>query len=80
LLKKHPKTVIPGANNRPFGPVISSPVDKEYVAGTFTTDFDIGGFLNGVYYARLQNESVQRCDKKQTVICEIKLLFLFLTI
>jgi uncharacterized protein (DUF1501 family) len=43
-----------------LGRVISTPVDKEYIAGTFTTDFDSMGLPFGVYYARFQNGSVQQ--------------------
>jgi uncharacterized protein (DUF1501 family) len=43
-----------------LGRVISAPVDKEYTAGSYTTDFDSGGLPAGVYYARFQNGSVQQ--------------------
>jgi uncharacterized protein (DUF1501 family) len=43
-----------------LGRVISTPVDKDYIAGTYTTDFDSSGFPYGVYYARFQNGSVQQ--------------------
>ena len=43
-----------------LGRVIQTPVDKEFVAGTYTTSFDGGGLPNGVYYARLQNGPIQQ--------------------
>jgi hypothetical protein len=43
-----------------LGRVISTPVDRDYSPGTFTTDFDSGPLPNGVYYARLQNGPIQQ--------------------
>lgn len=44
-----------------LGRVIRTLVDSDLrVAGTFTATFDSGGLPSGVYYARLQNESVQQ--------------------
>jgi hypothetical protein len=40
--------------------VISTPVDREFLAGTYTTDFESGPLPNGVYYARLQNGPIQQ--------------------
>ena len=44
-----------------LGRVIRTLVDSDLrVAGSFTITFDSGGLPSGVYYARLQNESVQQ--------------------
>jgi len=43
-----------------LGRVISTPVDREFPPGTYTTDFDSGPLPNGVYYARLQNGPIQQ--------------------
>lgn len=43
-----------------LGRVVRTPVDKEYLAGTYNTTFDSGGLPTGVYYARLQNGPIQQ--------------------
>ena len=43
-----------------LGRVLRTPVDRDYVAGTYTTEFDSGGLPSGVYYARLQNGPIQQ--------------------
>jgi uncharacterized protein (DUF1501 family) len=44
-----------------LGRVIQTPVDKDYTqSGEFTVTFNSGGLPCGVYYARLQNGSVQQ--------------------
>jgi uncharacterized protein (DUF1501 family) len=43
-----------------LGRVIKTPVDKDYVPGTYTTEFDGTGLPNGVYYARFQNGPLQQ--------------------
>jgi uncharacterized protein (DUF1501 family) len=43
-----------------LGQVISTPVDKEYIAGTYTITFNSYGLGLGVYYARLQNGPIQQ--------------------
>jgi uncharacterized protein (DUF1501 family) len=43
-----------------LGRVISTPVDRDYTAGTYTIPFDSGALPAGVYYARLQNGPVQQ--------------------
>lgn len=40
--------------------VIKVITDKNYVAGIYTLDFDSGGLLTGVCYARLQNGTLQQ--------------------
>ena len=42
------------------GRVITNLVDKEYNAGTYTVSFNGGNLPTGIYYARLQNLSVQQ--------------------
>ena len=42
------------------GRVIQTLVDKDYPAGTFNVVFKAGALSAGVYYARLQNLSVQQ--------------------
>ncbi|HVZ26229.1 MAG TPA: DUF1501 domain-containing protein [Sediminibacterium sp.] len=44
----------------PLGRVVAVLTDKDYTAGTYTLTFDSTRFGTGVYYARLQNESVQQ--------------------
>jgi uncharacterized protein (DUF1501 family) len=43
-----------------LGRVLRTPIDRDYVPGTYTTSFDAGGLPNGVYYARLQNGPIQQ--------------------
>lgn len=43
-----------------MGRVVKNLVDRDYPAGTFTVTFDGGTLPSGVYYARLQNMSVQQ--------------------
>jgi uncharacterized protein (DUF1501 family) len=44
-----------------LGRVIKTPIDRDYPGpGTYTTSFDSGPLPSGVYYARLQNGSVQQ--------------------
>ncbi len=43
-----------------LGRVLKTPVDREYVAGTYQVSFDSYALPTGVYYMRLQNESVQQ--------------------
>ncbi|HYM93039.1 MAG TPA: DUF1501 domain-containing protein, partial [Chitinophagaceae bacterium] len=44
-----------------LGRVVRTPVDRDYItAGTYLTVFDSTSLPNGVYYARLQNGSVQQ--------------------
>ncbi|MGL4361298.1 MAG: DUF1501 domain-containing protein [Sediminibacterium sp.] len=42
------------------GRVITNLVDKEYAAGTYSVSFNGGNLPTGIYYARLQNLSVQQ--------------------
>lgn len=42
------------------GRVLGILTDKEYAAGTYTVTFNSGALPSGVYYARLQNMSVQQ--------------------
>ena len=42
------------------GKLISTPIDQENVAGTYTVVFDGGSLPPGVYYVRLQNLSTQQ--------------------
>jgi len=52
-------TLIQIINN--LGQVIKTLVDQDYqAAGMYTTSFDAYGLSDGVYYARLQNGSVQQ--------------------
>jgi uncharacterized protein (DUF1501 family) len=44
----------------PLGRVIRTLTDKNYVAGTYTLGFESTGLPLGVYYARLQNGSLQQ--------------------
>lgn len=44
----------------PLGRVIRTLTDKSYVAGTYTLGFESTGLPLGVYYARLQNGSLQQ--------------------
>ena len=44
----------------PLGRVIRTLADKEYIQGTYTVTFDSMGLPLGVYYARLQNGSLQQ--------------------
>jgi hypothetical protein len=44
----------------PLGRVVAVLTDKDYTAGTYTLSFDGTRYATGVYYARLQNESVQQ--------------------
>lgn len=44
----------------PLGRVIRTLTDKVYAPGTFNVTFDSGGLPTGVYYARLQNGSIQQ--------------------
>ena len=43
-----------------LGRVLKTPVDREYAAGTYQISFDSYALPTGVYYMRLQNESVQQ--------------------
>jgi hypothetical protein len=43
-----------------LGRVITNLTDRDYAAGTYTVVFDAGSLPSGVYYARLQNMSVQQ--------------------
>jgi hypothetical protein len=43
-----------------LGRVITNLTDRDYAAGTYTVVFDSGSLPAGVYYARLQNMSVQQ--------------------
>ncbi len=43
-----------------LGRVLKTPVDREYVPGTYQISFDSYALPTGVYYMRLQNESVQQ--------------------
>ncbi|MBU3745263.1 MAG: T9SS type A sorting domain-containing protein, partial [Sediminibacterium sp.] len=42
------------------GRVVANLTDKDYPAGTYTIAFDSGFMPSGVYYARLQNMTVQQ--------------------
>jgi hypothetical protein len=43
------------------GQVIKTPIERDYpTSGTYTTSFDSYGLPSGVYYARLQNGSIQQ--------------------
>ncbi|HZE84350.1 MAG TPA: DUF1501 domain-containing protein [Puia sp.] len=42
------------------GRLLLVPVDQDYMAGTYTVSIDTAAFTAGVYYARLQNLSVQQ--------------------
>ncbi len=44
----------------PLGRVIRTLTDKQYIQGTYTVSFDSMGLPLGVYYARLQNGSLQQ--------------------
>lgn len=44
----------------PLGRVIRTLTDKVYAPGTYNVTFDSGGLPTGVYYARLQNGSIQQ--------------------
>jgi len=44
----------------PLGRVIRTLTDKEYIQGTYTVSFNSMGLPLGVYYARLQNGSLQQ--------------------
>jgi hypothetical protein len=43
-----------------LGRVITNLTDRDYAPGTYTVVFDSGSLPTGVYYARLQNMSVQQ--------------------
>jgi hypothetical protein len=43
-----------------MGRVITNLVDRDYAAGTYNIPFDSGALAPGVYYARLQNLSLQQ--------------------
>ena len=44
-----------------LGRVLSTPVDQDYTqAGTYSISFASGALPSGVYYARLQNGSIQQ--------------------
>jgi hypothetical protein len=43
-----------------MGRLIANLTDKEYAAGTYTVVFESGSLPTGIYYARLQNMSVQQ--------------------
>ncbi len=43
-----------------LGRVIKTPVDREYAPGTYRISFDSYGLPTGVYYMRLQNETIQQ--------------------
>jgi uncharacterized protein (DUF1501 family) len=43
-----------------MGRVLKSLTDKDYLQGTYTIAFDSGALPSGVYYARLQNLSLQQ--------------------
>jgi len=43
-----------------LGRLLKTPVDREYAAGTYQISFDSYALPTGVYYMRLQNESVQQ--------------------
>ncbi len=43
-----------------MGRLITNLIDKEYTAGTYSVAFDSGALAAGVYYARLQNLSLQQ--------------------
>ena len=43
-----------------LGKLIMVPVDQDYVQGTWSVTVDTSRFADGVYYARLQNQSVQQ--------------------
>jgi hypothetical protein len=42
------------------GRVVANLIDKEYAAGTYTVVFNSGILPSGMYYARLQNMSIQQ--------------------
>jgi uncharacterized protein (DUF1501 family) len=42
------------------GRLVLVPVDQDYAQGTYTVTVDMSRFAAGVYYARLQNQSVQQ--------------------
>ena len=43
-----------------MGRLISTPVDKDLPAGSYSYDYNSGALPAGVYYARLQNGSLQQ--------------------
>ncbi|MBS1662308.1 MAG: DUF1501 domain-containing protein, partial [Bacteroidetes bacterium] len=43
-----------------LGQMVAVPVDQEYMAGTFSVTVNTSAWAAGVYYARLQNGSVQQ--------------------
>lgn len=43
-----------------LGRVVKTLTDKVYPPGTYNVDFDSGGLPTGLYYARLQNGSIQQ--------------------
>ena len=42
------------------GRLVLVPVDQDYAQGTYTVTVDMSRFAAGIYYARLQNQSVQQ--------------------
>lgn len=42
------------------GRVLQTPVDRDYISGTYQVSFDASAFPAGVYYMRLQNGSTQQ--------------------
>ena len=43
-----------------LGRIISTPVDADLAAGSYTYVFDSGALPSGVYYVRLQNGATQQ--------------------
>ncbi|HSU27178.1 MAG TPA: DUF1501 domain-containing protein, partial [Chitinophagaceae bacterium] len=43
-----------------LGRVVSTPIDRDYPPGTYTTSFDSYSLPTGVYYARFQNGPIQQ--------------------
>jgi len=42
------------------GHLVMLPVDQDYTQGTYSVTVGTGALASGVYYARLQNQSVQQ--------------------
>jgi uncharacterized protein (DUF1501 family) len=42
------------------GRLVMVPVDQDYIQGTYTVSVNTAGLAAGVYYARLQNQSIQQ--------------------
>jgi hypothetical protein len=43
-----------------LGRVITTLADRQFVPGSYTMPFDSGSLPTGVYYVRLQNETVSQ--------------------